>query len=99
MRAIEFKPVPRTAELIPKNATEVTKVVLISKNVYILRNTDRKAYLVSEKAVPRRSMSLAAWKSCVMTGISVAVMVLSGMASPYMDITEERKKALGNMLV
>jgi hypothetical protein len=43
MRAIEFRPAPRRAESIPKNATEVTKVVLISNKVYALRNTDRKA--------------------------------------------------------
>lgn len=43
IRAIEFEPALRRTESIPKNATEVTKVVLISKKVYILRNTDRKA--------------------------------------------------------
>jgi hypothetical protein len=99
-RAIEFESASQRAESILKNTTEVTKVVLISKKVYILRNTDRKAQLVSGKAVPRQPMYLAAWESCVMAGMSVVMMVLSfeeGLA--YMDTIQGRKKATRTMLI
>ena len=65
MKAIELGAAPQTAEPISNSITAVKNVILMSKNVYIFPNTNKKAQFVSKYAVPYQPISFVEAKSLV----------------------------------
>lgn len=59
IKAIEFGAEPQTAEPTSNRKTAARNVYLTSKVVYSFPNTNKKAQLVSRKAVPYQPMSSA----------------------------------------
>lgn len=77
MKATEFGADPHTAEPTSKRRVLLRKVVLTSKTEYIFPNKSCDEHVVRRYAEPYQPMSVTEWKSFVICGMAVVIIIRS----------------------